>query len=112
MLIKYKPLLSQPSVLPKIKGGRASDQKYLNWEKGKSIHKIHRIEVMAPFISNKIWPIIYEKLELTDIRSIWEIEKFFNQIVTDCGSDRYLNHLSPIVHYDFRNLKKKCAISN
>lgn len=110
MLNKYKPLLSQPSVLAKYKGGRASDHKYLNWKKGKSIHKIHNIEVMSPFISNKIWPIVYEKLGLTDIRSIWETEKFFNQVAKDCGSDKYINHLSPIVHYDFRNLKKNKSL--
>ena len=110
MLIKYKPLLSQPSVLPNIKGGRASDHKDLNWKKGESIHKIHKIEIMSPFISTKIWPLIYEKLELTDIRSIWEIEHFLNQVSTDCGSDKYINHLSPIVHYDFKNLQKNLLL--
>ena len=106
MLITYKPLLSQPSMLPKFKGGRGSDHKYLNWRKDKTIQKIHHIEIGTPFISTKIWPIIYEKIKLTDRRSVWETEKFFNKVSKDCGKDKYLNHLSPVIHYDFKNLQK------
>lgn len=106
MLIKYKPLLSQPSILPKSENGRASDHEHLNWKKNKTINKINLVEVMSPFISTKIWPIIYEKLNLTDTRSIWETENFFNKVVKDCKESKYLNHLSPVIHYDFKNLQK------
>ena len=105
MLIKYKPLLSQPSILPLNVNGRASDHSFLNWKKNRKIGKVHFVEVMTPFISTKIWPLIFEKIKLTDKRSIWETENFFNKIVNDLHSTKYINYLSPVIHYNFKNLQ-------
>jgi len=105
MLIRYRPLLSQPAILPIYPGRRASDHRHLNWKKNMKIGKIHFVEVMSPFISTKIWPLIYEKIQLTDKRSIWDTEKFFNKLVDELHSIKYLNYLSPVIHHNFKNLQ-------
>lgn len=110
MLIERKPLLSQPGVLPVNDGKRASDWQHLNcYTSNKdNITDIGKknIECMSPFISCKIWPIIYEKIQNMDRRSIWELEKFFNNLVQNLDNTKYVNFISPIVHHDFRNLQK------
>ena len=110
MLIEKQPLLSQPGVLPLEHGKRASDWQHLNcYTNNKdSIVDIGKknIECMSPFINSKIWPIIYEKIENMDRRSMWELEKFFNNLVKNLDNTKYVNFMSPIVHHDFRNLQK------
>ncbi len=117
MLSKYQPLVSQPSVLAGSESNRASDHSHLNWKKTSGhlvklnqLGKDYRVEVMSPFISSSIWNLIYEKLQLTDLRSIWEIEFFYNKIADDLQSDRYLNNMSPVTHYDFKNLQKNTSL--
>ena len=74
MLINMKPLLSQPAVIAG-ETGRASDHKHLCYtnKKKNSIYICKKnIEIMTPFISTKIWRLIYEKMKFTDKRSDWK----------------------------------------
>ena len=64
------------------------------------------IENGTPFISTKIWDLIYEKMILTDPRSTWETVLFYNKIANDLNSPKLINFFSPVVHHDFRNLNK------
>lgn len=108
MLKSMNILLSQPAILPH-KSGRASDHKWLCFKSSKknTIQLTKKnIEVMTPFISTKIWNLIYEKMILTDNRSIWETEFFFNKIIDDLNQPKFINFKSPVIHYDYRNLKK------
>jgi len=119
MLVKTKPLLSQPGILPASEGGKASDWKHTccTDENRNTIFECSKdkcskgkwyngIENGTPFISTKIWDLIYEKMILTDPRSTWETVGFYNKIANDLNSPKLINFYSPVVHHDFRNLKK------
>ena len=114
MLIKTNPILSQPGILPASKGGKASDWKHTccTDKNRNTIFKCSRdkwfngIENGTPFISTKIWDLIYEKMILTDPRSTWETVLFYNKIANDLNSPKLINFFSPVVHHDFRNLNK------
>ena len=112
MLVNLNPILSQPGILPAFKGGRASEWPHTNLtDKNKNTiykgyNKDNVIENGTPFISTKIWDLIYEKMILTDDRSDWETCNFFNKIAIDLNSPRLINFISPVVHHDYRNLNK------
>ena len=114
MLIKINPILSQPGILPASKGGKASDWKHTccTDKNRNTILKCSKdkwyngIENGTPFISTKIWDLIYEKMILTDPRSTWETVLFYNKIANDLNSPKLINFFSPVVHHDFRNLNK------
>jgi hypothetical protein len=109
MLLTLKPILSQPGILPHKKGGRSSDHPHLRYTNKvkNTIQAVSKlIELQTPFISTKIWDLVYEKMKLTDPRSAWETEKFYNKIAKDLNSVKYVNFQSPLVHYDYRNLNK------
>ena len=108
MLLNYNPILSQPGILPG-KTGRDSDHKHLSCtsENKNTIQVCNKnIEIQTPFISTKIWNLIYEKIKLTDNRSCWETEDFFNKIADDLKNPKLINFISPLVHHDYRNLNK------
>ena len=114
MLVKSKPLLSQPGILPVSEGGRASDWKHTccTDKNRNTIFKCSKdhwtcgIENQTPFISTKIWDLIYEKMILTDPRSTWETVLFYNKIADDLNSTKLINFYSQVVHHDYRNLDK------
>ena len=110
MLVRSKPILSQPGILPSEPGGRASDFSYLclkdkNKDKIFSLPNIKYcdIENQTPFISTKIWYLLFEKIQVTDARADWEICSFMNKITKDLNGKRLVNFKSPCVHHDFRN---------
>jgi len=106
MLINLNPILSQPGILPSL-SGRASDHHWLcQTSVNKNTIKISdkNIEIMTPFISTKIWSLVYEKMLLTDKRAARETEYFFNKINDDLDSIKIINFMTPLVHHDFRNL--------
>ena len=114
MLVKTNPILSQPGILPASEGEKASDWKHTccTDKNRNTILKCSKdkwyngIENGTPFISTKIWDLIYEKIILTDPRSTWETVFFYNKIANDLNSPKLINFFSPVVHHDFRNLNK------
>ena len=114
MLVKTNPILSQPGILPASEGEKASDWKHTccTDKNRNTILKCSKdkwyngIENGTPFISTKIWDLIYEKMILTDPRSTWETVLFYNKIANDLNSPKLINFFSPVVHHDFRNLNK------
>jgi len=114
MLVKTNPILSQPGILPASEGEKASDWKHTccTDKNRNTILKCSKdkwyngIENGTPFISTKIWDLIYEKIILTDPRSTWETVLFYNKIANDLNSPKLINFFSPVVHHDFRNLNK------
>ena len=119
MLVRWQPILSQPGILPSIPGGRASDFSWLclNDKNKDKIFKLSNIEychieVQTPFISTKIWDLLFEKIQLTDARADWEIGSFMNKITKDLNCKRLVNFKSPCVHYDFRNYQDIKSLDN
>ena len=111
MLLRINPILSQPGISASSKNGRASDWPHLccTNENFNTIQKTHRgnaIENQSPFINTIIWPLIYEKMALTNVKSDWEVCFFYNKIADDLDSIKLVNFFSPVVHHDFRNLNK------
>jgi len=114
MLVEINPILSQPGILPASEDGKASDWEHTcSTDKNRNtIFKCSKdkwtngIENGTPFISTKIWDLIYEKIILTDPRSTWETVFFYNKIANDLNSPKLINFFSPVVHHDFRNLNK------
>nr|QFG74377.1 MAG: hypothetical protein [Megaviridae environmental sample] len=107
MLDKFKPLLSQPSVASHTLLGKSSDWPHLRYEHQfrNTIHICDKnIEVQTPFISTKVWNLIYEKLKLTNPISIWETELFYNNLIYDLNQIKFINFTSAVIHHDFKNL--------
>ena len=106
-------IVLQSAVMPRAPGKRSSDHSQLRWKKGKTVTQYKRIETMAPFDST-FWPIVYEKLLLTDKRSAWETEFWYSAMAKKLMNKNYLCvvHVSPIIHLDWRSMKIQKIMSS
>ena len=80
VLLQLDPLISQPAVLPRIPGGRSTDIPVLRMRTPSADGDFHvafsspRSEVMTPVISQKLWPVIHERLLGNDLTSTWLLD--------------------------------------
>ena len=101
-------LISQPAIKPFKKNGRSSDYKFLRYKSYVNTSRARLIEQQVPFISTKLWPIIYEKILLSNKRSSWGIEFFWNRICRRILSNKFLVvHSSPVIHLDWKTIGVK-----
>eukprot|EP00927_Polykrikos_kofoidii_P003577 TRINITY_DN11433_c0_g1_i2.p1 TRINITY_DN11433_c0_g1~~TRINITY_DN11433_c0_g1_i2.p1 ORF type:complete len:405 (+),score=44.05 TRINITY_DN11433_c0_g1_i2:56-1270(+) len=119
MLLLFNPLVSQPSVVSGIPGGRASDISEVNFKDFSNgvvlAREATRSEVMTPILDTRVWPAVLERIRnnrhdnvcFTD--TFWDIMGLLGKIY--CGrSGVVIMNSNPVVHNDLRTLPKtgKC----
>jgi hypothetical protein len=114
-LIQRKPLYCQPSVLG-YQNGRSTDVSCLRHdphtvESNSLTPYAHprRSEVQTPILDARMYPIVYEYIKLMDNLSDWGVDTYWDSICMQCSRPMLLVY-TPLVHYDFNNVKKNGAV--
>lgn len=118
LLLDLDPLVSQPSIVGWAPGRRASDHSHLNMKpvsrtgKLPLAHEVRLVEMMAPLVSTRLWPALYQRLSLIAGASAWSVEGFWNQVVyaakeAGCAATHPLViNVAPLRHANCHDLKR------
>jgi hypothetical protein len=122
VLMIFKPLVSQPSVLPRdvLHGlGRSTDIKLLRMQNHRGelpvAVEVPRTEVMAPMINTSLWPIVYSRLLKNDnaavstVSDTWDAAAFWHRLVSN-GTGPLLVNAAPVLHMDSRTIPKSLRV--
>jgi hypothetical protein len=106
-----KDLISQPAVKSKRYFSRTTDHWDLMrkwWTPWVVVNTVTRIELMTPFIHAGLWPMIHQKLKLTDSNYAWEIELFWCDLAANISGVKSFRVMqrSPVVHYNWRAISE------
>jgi len=96
-LVRHEPVLSQPSIVGWTPATRSTDHKSLRMRSDpqnlNSRYHTHdkdlpfplawesfKVEMQAPLVSTKIWPVIFQRMKTVNGSSAWAIEGFWNAL--------------------------------
>lgn len=114
-LLKFEPLVSQPSILPRFSGERASDIPVLNMVQGRGqdflwAMEVQRTEVMAPMLSTKLWPMVHKRILASDQHTAWYTNTYWDilalaaHLVCDKPTGILLVNAAPVRHMNCHDL--------
>lgn len=114
VLSTLKPLVSQPAVIGKKLGARSTDKHKLRMtgrDKGlfPIAREVERTETMAPLISTRLWPAVYERMQHADLHSVWFLNDVWDMAAhmseIECGqTGALLVNAAPVRHMDHNDL--------
>jgi len=117
VLATFRPLVSQPAVLPAKDVNRSTDvvelrmvpDEVMDSNKFVIAKTVFRTEVQTPILSSKLWNLVWKRLGGNDLHNDYLLDAFWDYVVShatqQCGSSGLtLVTGSPVTHYNWHDL--------